>query len=232
MKRAFTMVELLIVIAIIAILAALLFPVINKAEGAARKTRCIDNETQINHALLIYADDHADAILGLTNGDNIYFTYKDSLGPYLSRAGANTNDALFSCPADDFNCDTTNIKAFFIFDQIAGLGFHRQSVTDYSSYVFNGTADAGQDPRAARSFSQVRRPSEMILAGELSGAFGLSAHDRRQPFQFNNALCVMSFVDGHVAYIPIYWDGTKGIDDIPAFYNPPPRYDYEWFSTP
>lgn len=42
MKRAFTIVELLIVIAIISILAALLFPVINKAEGAARRTRCIN----------------------------------------------------------------------------------------------------------------------------------------------------------------------------------------------
>jgi prepilin-type N-terminal cleavage/methylation domain-containing protein len=137
MKRAFTVIELLVVFAIIVILAALLFPVINKAEGTARKTRCIYNVAQINHALLIYADDHADAILGLTNGDSIYFTYKDSLGPYLSRAGANTNDVLFACPADDFNCDDTNIKAFFIFDPISGTGFHRQTVTDHSSYVFN-----------------------------------------------------------------------------------------------
>lgn len=232
MKRAFTMVEVLVVIAIIAILAALLFPVINKAEGVARKTRCIDNEAQINHALLIYGDDHADALLGLTNGDSVYFSYKNSLGPYLSRAGAVTNDALFACPADDFNCNDSNIKALFIFNQIGGIGFHRQTVTDYSSYFFNGSADSGEDPRAARPFSQVRRPSKMVLAGELSGALGLSAHDRKQPYQFNNALNVMSFVDGHVSYIRIYWNGTNGFDGIPGFYNPPTGYDYEWFSTP
>lgn len=73
---------------------------------------------------------------------------------------------------------------------------HRQSVTGYSSYFYNGSADAGQDPRAARPFFQVRRSTEMVLVGGLSAGFGLSAHDRKQPYQFNNALSVMSVVDG------------------------------------
>jgi prepilin-type N-terminal cleavage/methylation domain-containing protein/prepilin-type processing-associated H-X9-DG protein len=232
MSRAFTIIELLVVIAIIAILAALLLPVIHQAEGVAKRTRCLNNEAQINHALLMYAGDHADVIQGLTNGAPIYFTYKDSLGPYLSRAGADTNDALFACPADDFNCNDPNIQDLFLFHDVAGTSFHRQSVTYYSSYFFNGSADAGQDPRAARPFSQVRQPSEMVLAGEFSGALGLSAHDRKQPYQFNNALSMMSFVDGHVSYIRIYWNGTNGFNGIPGFYDPPAGYDYEWFSKP
>lgn len=232
MSRAFTIIELLAVIAIIAILAALLFPVIHQAEGAAKRTRCLNNEAQINHALLMYAYDHADVIQALTNGAPIYYTYKDSLGPYLSRAGAVTNDALFACPADDFNCNDPNIQNLLLFQQISGTGFHRQNVTDYSSYFFNGTANAGQDPRAARPFSQVRKPSEMVLAGELSGALGLSAHDRKQPYQFDNALSMMSFVDGHVSYIRIYWDGANGAAGDPGLYNPPAGYGYQWFSTP
>jgi prepilin-type N-terminal cleavage/methylation domain-containing protein len=230
-KRAFTLVELLVVIAIIAILAAVLFPVINKAEGAAKRTTCINNAAQINHALLMYADEHADAVRGLTNGDKIYFTYKDSMGPYLSRSGAETNDTLFVCPADDFNCNDQKIKDFFLFEQISGTGFYRQTVTDYSSYFFNGSADAGDDPRAARPFSSVRQPSQMILGGELSGGLGLSAHNRKQPYQFKDAPSVMSFVDGHVGYIPIYWNGTNGFDGIPGFYNPPAGYEYEWFAN-
>jgi len=43
-------------------------------------------------------------------------------------------------------------------------------------------------------------------------------HDRKQPQQFNNARNVMSFVDGHVSYIPIYWNGSKQFDDMPAFH--------------
>ena len=231
MKSAFTLVELLVVIAIIAILAAILFPVINKAEGAAKKTACINNLAQINKALLMYADEHADAVSGLTNGDKIYFTYKNSMGQYLSRSGADTNDTVFACPADDFNCSDPKIQALLPFDPINGTSFCHQPATDYSSYFFNGSADAGDDPRAAKPFSSVQRPSQMVLVAEDSGGLGLSAHNRKQPYQFNNAMNVMSFVDGHVSYLPIYWDGTNGFDGIPGLYNPPPGHDYEWFSN-
>jgi len=64
--------------------------------------------------------------------------------------------------------------------------------------------------------------------GELSGALGLSAHDRKDAYQFNNAPNVMSFVDGHVSYLPIYWNGVKGFDGCSAFYEPPAGYDYKW----
>lgn len=134
MKRGFTLIELLIVIAIIAILAALLMPVFSKARGAARRTSCINNLGQINKALLMYAADHADAVRGLTNGDKIYFTFKNSLGPYLSRSGADTNDAVFACPADDFNCSDTNIQALLPFDPLSGTSFYHQATTDYDSY--------------------------------------------------------------------------------------------------
>jgi prepilin-type N-terminal cleavage/methylation domain-containing protein len=230
MKCGFTLIELLVVIAVIAILAALLMPVFSRAKEAARKADCINNLQQINRALLMYADDHADAIRALTNNEPIYFTYKNSMGSYLSRTGADTNDALFACSSDNFNCDDPVIKSLMPFSQISGTGFYRQAATDYSSYFFNGSADAGEDPRAAKPFSSVRQPSEMVLAGELSGALGLSAHDRKQPYQFNNALSVMSFVDGHVSYIRMYWNGTNGFDGIPGFYNPPPGYEYEWFT--
>ncbi|HXB58407.1 MAG TPA: type II secretion system protein [Candidatus Acidoferrales bacterium] len=230
MKKGFTLIELLVVMAVIAILAALLMPAFSRAEEAARKGDCLNNEQQINRALFMYADDHADLIRGLTNNDPIYFTYKNSMGAYLSQTGADTNDALFACPSDNFNCSDPKIQDLFLFSPVSGTSFYRQVTTDYSSYFFNGSADTGDDPRAARPFSSVRRPSEMVLGGELSGALGLSAHNRKQPYQFQNAMNVMSFVDGHVSYIPIYWDGTNGFNGIPGFYNPPPGYQYEWFA--
>jgi prepilin-type processing-associated H-X9-DG protein len=67
-----------------------------------------------------------------------------------------------------------------------------------------------------------------VLAAEISGGVGLSAHDRREPGQFNNALNVMSFVDGHVSYIRIYWNGTRGLAGISFLYKPPAGYDYKW----
>jgi prepilin-type N-terminal cleavage/methylation domain-containing protein len=234
MKRGFTLMELLVVITIIAILAALTLPALSRAKHVAQRTVCISHVRQINLAVHMYADDHSDALRARTNQEDIYVTYKESVLPYLARNSSQTNDQLFVCPADDFNCDDPAIKTLFSFwnPPPGGKCFCQQPATHFSSYVFNGEAPDAATTRAAQKvFSSVREPSRLVLECEMSGILGLSSHDRKEPYQFNNARNVMSFVDGHVSYITIYWNGVKGFAGCSAFYEPPPSYDYKWMDN-
>ena len=56
-RRTFTLIELLIVIAIIAILAAILLPALTRAKESARRVICTANQSQTSKALIMYADD-------------------------------------------------------------------------------------------------------------------------------------------------------------------------------
>ncbi len=56
-RSAFTLVEILVVLAIIAILAALLFPAFGRAREGARQTTCVSNLNQIYFAVQQYRKD-------------------------------------------------------------------------------------------------------------------------------------------------------------------------------
>ena len=59
-KRGFTIIELLVVVAIIAILAALLFPVFARAKAKGKQTACLHNMKQIGTAFALYMSDTDD----------------------------------------------------------------------------------------------------------------------------------------------------------------------------
>ena len=57
-SRCFTLIELLIVVAVIAILTALLLPALQGAKESARTTVCTNHLRQLGLAALMYADDY------------------------------------------------------------------------------------------------------------------------------------------------------------------------------
>ncbi|WCJ61022.1 type II secretion system protein [Fontisphaera persica] len=76
--RGFTLVELLLVVAIIAILMALLLPALGSAKERARRVHCISNLRQVSLAFRLFALDH--------DGKYPWFLRRNEGGTYGPRA--------------------------------------------------------------------------------------------------------------------------------------------------
>jgi prepilin-type N-terminal cleavage/methylation domain-containing protein len=66
--KAFTLVELLVVIAVIGILAALLLPVLARAKDRAKRTQCMNNLRQFNLGLIMYGSDNREQLPVMNGG--------------------------------------------------------------------------------------------------------------------------------------------------------------------
>src|SRR5436309_4241532 len=62
-RAGFTLIEMLVVVAIIAILAALLLPALAKAKCKAHGIYCLNNQKQLVLAWVMYADDNQDKLV-------------------------------------------------------------------------------------------------------------------------------------------------------------------------
>src|SRR5436190_17391779 len=96
-KAGFTLVEIMIVVAIIGLLAAIAIPNFVKARATSQQNACINNLRQIDAAAQQYALE-AKLSTGAT------FTFPDALTPYIKLTSAN---ALPGCPAGGSYNDNT-----------------------------------------------------------------------------------------------------------------------------
>jgi prepilin-type N-terminal cleavage/methylation domain-containing protein len=229
---AFTLIELLVVVGIIGLLASLLLAGIGSAEDKVRRMTCAHNLRQINQGIHMYSDDSRDATPSTpgTNGPTFSLVaYKSLMKSYVGYASSEAaRDKLFACPSDRFYYDEVMSIARYV-----PHGLWEQSISDNTSYAFNG-ANAMRNTSlgiAGVALSSIREPAKTILVGEGAAYVPWSWHQPKRPLshenaKFNNAMNMVSFVDGHLSYIRIYWNDNRS--GLASDYDPPPEYDYRW----
>lgn len=112
----FTLIEMLVVIAIIVILASLMFPLVGTAMEKGRRTSCRNNVKQVGLAMMQWADDHK-GWLPLKNELPGYDGSGNLQGEYpfrnhvlkLASNGYVTVTSIWICPSDRWDGDANDI---------------------------------------------------------------------------------------------------------------------------
>jgi prepilin-type N-terminal cleavage/methylation domain-containing protein/prepilin-type processing-associated H-X9-DG protein len=200
-RDGFTLVELLVVFAVLAILLALIFPVFSRAMQSAQSAKCVSNLKQIGVAVNLYCNDH-DGLYPRSYGGGSDF-YWISLEPYAGKAW--TGDKLggykpgiYWCPAvaEAWN-KVASIKSLTTFWPNYGMNpaisptgsdtiAHRQNINNPSRKVLIMDSGFNKDTTIA------------VLSASYYINFGTDFHNGG-----NNVL----FVDGHVTW----WKDTKSM---------------------
>lgn len=210
---AFALCELLVILAIIAVLSALLFPALNRARARARRDICRSNLRQIGVGWLQYARDYDNKLMRFSTGDegdsakvaarywwgtragSTYQVSRALLRPYLS------DDRALGCPS--FVAREANYRA------PSGYAYNADTLapTDYRSRPYRPIAvDLAQIEDKARTVAfadaaQLDRHNALVASTYLSSPSSDYPNFHARHDGSGNVL----FCDGHIkAMRPIY----------------------------
>ena len=205
-KQFFTLIELLIVVAIIAILAGMLLPALNKAREMAHSTSCKNNLKTLGTAVNLYAGDNNDMMLPISQPGKQFGTGTTWTSILLGSAEASTvQGKYFSIKT--YLCPVTAMEKNYKLD---GTDIWWQW---YPSYGMNNLISLVSEMPQPVRMSQLKNPSMKFLLGDTwknsGGTFDKTkGHIRWNPDDTTGNFGILAarhsgtvnlnFVDGHV----------------------------------
>jgi prepilin-type N-terminal cleavage/methylation domain-containing protein/prepilin-type processing-associated H-X9-DG protein len=158
---AFTLIEVLCVVAIIAILAALLLPVLNQGQAKARRIQCVDNLKQVGVGFHAFMNDHHGRFpmqVAMSEGGSMEFVqngYRVAGGEFyfsFRHFAAASNELvtpkILACPADS-RWPARNFGAFDNDSLSYFVGVQADFMTPYS--ILAGDRNITTDRPASRT---------------------------------------------------------------------------------
>jgi prepilin-type N-terminal cleavage/methylation domain-containing protein/prepilin-type processing-associated H-X9-DG protein len=160
--RAFTLIELLTVIAIIGILAAIIIPTVGKVREAAKSAQCKSNLRQIGTAALLWANDNKDRILPshADAADHRSLSLKNWTGMLAPYTGINT--AHYKTPSNDPEFPAYNVAPVFICPQnpvVFGYGYNNT----FLNYPLGANNTVPVAPFGRLTHSQIQNAAKVVM---------------------------------------------------------------------